>query len=111
MQTLLEIQAKIAELQAQEKLIRAQEYSQALQKVQELITSHNIAAADLKFNGEVSITGKKEKGPKALRKAVIKYRDQNGNEWSGRGLKPKWLTAALAEGKTVQDFAIAQETA
>jgi DNA-binding protein H-NS len=28
------------------------------------------------------------------------------NAWSGRGLKPKWLTAALAAGKKIEEFAI-----
>ena len=111
MQSLLEIQAKIAELQAQEKLIRAQEYNQALQKVQELISSYHIAAADLKFSELIGTTGRKEKAPKATRKAEAKYRYQNGNDWSGRGLKPRWLTAALAEGKSLQDFAIVREAA
>src|SRR5450830_296247 len=45
MQTLNEIQAKIAELQQQEKLVRAQEYSQALAKAQELINTYSIASS------------------------------------------------------------------
>jgi DNA-binding protein H-NS len=52
-----------------------------------------------------------KKGTKAAsdgsRKAVAaKYKDGQGNQWSGRGLKPKWLTAALASGKTIDDFAV-----
>ena len=27
--------------------------------------------------------------------------------WAGRGLKPRWLTAAIKSGKKVEDFAIA----
>lgn len=34
-----------------------------------------------------------------------KYRDPaSGQTWSGRGLKPKWLSVALASGKTLADF-------
>jgi DNA-binding protein H-NS len=41
------------------------------------------------------------------RKAVAaKYKDGHGNQWTGRGLKPRWLTAALAEGKKLEDFAV-----
>ena len=40
MQNLIEIQAKIAELQNQAKLLMAQEYNEALEKVQALITQH-----------------------------------------------------------------------
>jgi DNA-binding protein H-NS len=37
-----------------------------------------------------------------------KYRNpENPSEtWAGRGLKPRWLTAAIKGGKTLSDFAI-----
>jgi DNA-binding protein H-NS len=37
-------------------------------------------------------------------KAPIKYRDNNGNTWSGRGSQPRWLRAAIASGKKIEDF-------
>lgn len=106
MQTLVEIQAKIAELQAQEKLVRAQEYSQALTKAQELISAYSIAATDLVFTTTESPLVKKGKAGSPGKKAEIKFRDENGNGWSGRGLKPKWLTAALESGKKLEEFAV-----
>jgi DNA-binding protein H-NS len=41
-----------------------------------------------------------------------KYRNpENAAEtWAGRGLKPRWLTAALKSGKKLEDFAIAGGT-
>src|SRR5713101_2934658 len=45
-----------------------------------------------------------------LRGAVApKYRNpENPTEtWAGRGLKPKWLTAAIKSGKKADDFLIA----
>ena len=40
-------------------------------------------------------------------KVPAKYRDAaTGDAWSGRGLQPKWLKAALAQGKTLADFAV-----
>jgi DNA-binding protein H-NS len=41
-----------------------------------------------------------------IRKVPPKYRGPNGEMWSGRGLKPRWLTAALKGGKELQDFLI-----
>jgi DNA-binding protein H-NS len=41
-----------------------------------------------------------------IRKVAPKYRGPNGETWSGRGLKPRWLTAAMNEGKELQDFLI-----
>jgi DNA-binding protein H-NS len=38
-----------------------------------------------------------------------KYRnpDNPAETWAGRGLKPRWLTAAMKGGKKLEDFAIA----
>ncbi|MCK8786762.1 H-NS histone family protein [Roseomonas sp. NAR14] len=36
-----------------------------------------------------------------------KYRGPNGEEWTGRGRKPKWLMAAEADGKDPEQFRIA----
>ena len=33
--------------------------------------------------------------------------DNAAETWAGRGLKPRWLTAALKSGKKLEDFAIA----
>ena len=40
------------------------------------------------------------------RKVPIKYRDvHSGATWSGRGLMPTWLRAAIEFGRTLEDFA------
>lgn len=43
----------------------------------------------------------------AGRKVAPKYRGPNGETWTGRGLKPKWLAAALKDGKKIEAFLIA----
>jgi DNA-binding protein H-NS len=46
---------------------------------------------------------------KTDRRSVVppKYRDPaSGTTWSGRGVKPKWVAAALASGKTLDDLKI-----
>ena len=54
-------------------------------------------------------------GPRSssLRGNVVapKYRNpENPSEtWAGRGLKPKWLTAALQGGRKLEHFAIAAQ--
>jgi DNA-binding protein H-NS len=42
-----------------------------------------------------------------------KYRNPGNpaETWAGRGLKARWLTAAIASGKKLEDFAIAAPTA
>src|SRR5215471_11097324 len=41
-------------------------------------------------------------------KVAPKYRNPNnpGETWAGRGLKPRWLTAALKSGKKLEHFSI-----
>jgi DNA-binding protein H-NS len=41
----------------------------------------------------------------ALRSRGVKYRDDNGNSWTGMGPKPRWLKEAIAAGKSLEDFA------
>jgi DNA-binding protein H-NS len=50
---------------------------------------------------------KSTRAGKALGKVAIKYRNkETGDTWTGRGLKPRWLAAALAAGKSLADFAV-----
>ncbi len=42
---------------------------------------------------------------------VVAYRcAATGSTWSGRGLKPAWLTVALRDGKTLDDFKVEGKT-
>jgi DNA-binding protein H-NS len=55
-------------------------------------------------------TGRRGRGGSVLAgiKVAPKYRGPDGETWTGRGLKPKWLQAALEEGKKLEDFLIAE---
>jgi DNA-binding protein H-NS len=44
--------------------------------------------------------GRKVASPKA------KYRSPEGEEWSGRGRKPRWAMKLESEGKTIEEFLI-----
>ena len=39
-------------------------------------------------------------------KRAAKYRGPNGEEWSGRGRMPNWLTALEAEGRGREEFLV-----
>jgi len=40
------------------------------------------------------------------RKVPPKYRGPSGETWAGRGARPRWLVAAIKEGKKLEDFLI-----
>jgi DNA-binding protein H-NS len=88
------LEKKIAEAQRTAK-------ADAIAKVKALMAEYGLTAADL--------AGKAMPGPKAEpgKKVAAKYRDPaTGQTWTGRGLKPKWLQAALSGGKSLDDFAL-----
>lgn len=55
-------------------------------------------------NSNKNASGKRRKYPKVF----PKYRNPNApsETWSGRGKKPRWLTAALTVGRTIEEFEI-----
>ncbi len=95
------LQELIAQKQALERQIeQAQraERAEAIARVQALMSEHGLTMADLGA-----------RAPKATRAAVkqvpAKYRDTGtGQTWSGRGLQPNWLKAALVSGRKLEDF-------
>ena len=42
-------------------------------------------------------------------KVAPKYRGPGGETWAGRGATPRWLTALLGEGHSIEEFAIARK--
>ena len=37
---------------------------------------------------------------------AVKYKDDHGNKWTGRGLPPKWLKSYEAEGRKREEFLV-----
>jgi DNA-binding protein H-NS len=98
--------ASVRELLAQKAAIEQQiaeaqraERAGAVAKVRALMAEHGLSVADL--------SGKSAAPKRAGSKVAPKFRDvATGDTWSGRGLQPKWLKAALASGKKIGDFTI-----
>jgi DNA-binding protein H-NS len=88
------IEKQIAEAQRQAR-------SDAVAKVRAMMTEYGLTAADLTAKSSSRSTSA------AGRKVAAKYRNNaTGESWSGRGLQPKWLKAALASGAQLTDFAV-----
>ena len=77
------------------------ERADAVAQVKALMAAHGLSIADL---GARSVAkGTRSSGTKV----PAKYRNKaTGESWSGRGLRPNWLKAALASGKRLEDFAV-----
>ena len=94
-ENLQEIRRKIdRELESRQERKR----KEVAKKVHELAASVGMTPEEL-----LSTSRKSRKG----NGAAPKYRDpETGKTWAGRGRKPRWMEAALASGKKVEDFAI-----
>ena len=96
----------IAQKEALERQIRDAQSSAkagAVAEVRKLMAEHGLTAIDVMSAPKA----KAKVGARTGSKVAAKYRDPaTGSTWTGRGLKPKWLTAALEAGKSPQDFAI-----
>lgn len=89
-----EIEKKIADAQREERIA-------AVTKIRTLMAEYGLTAADIA--GKAPATRSRAGGGKV----APKYRNAaTGETWTGRGLQPKWLKAALAEGRKLEDFAI-----
>jgi DNA-binding protein H-NS len=106
MATYLELQAEIKELQALAEKIRQDELHTAISDIKSKISLYGITAKDLGFSDskkhEVKVESKEPK-----KKLPAKFKNnETGDEWSGRGNKPKWLKDAIDSGKAIDDFLI-----
>lgn len=98
MATLQELKAKREALDAEIARLQASARIDAIAKVRALMSEHGLQLSDIAGTTP------------AKRKTVVveaKFRDNaTGNTWSGRGLQPKWLRAAIEGGATLESFKI-----
>nr|WP_198084548.1 H-NS histone family protein [Variovorax sp. E3] len=111
--TYLQVQQQIAQLQAQADVLRKKEAAGVLARIKEAIAVYGFTAEDLGVAGrDASIKAAKPAGRVKAVKAkahstpsIPKFKDGNGNAWSGRGPRPAWFKAALESGKTPAELA------
>ena len=73
---------------------------------QALVSHRDILEKQLSsLGGSLTVVRRGRSSLKGMRVAP-KYRGPGGETWAGRGAKPRWLAAAIKEGKKVQDFLI-----
>ena len=111
MPTLQELLAQRAQIlnqitKAETELAQAQQAmrAEAITKVRAAMAEAGLSLADIDDGSTRRATAVK---PGKTSTVAPKYRDPaSGHTWSGRGLKPRWMTAAIAQGKKPEDFAI-----
>ena len=101
MPSLQELIAQKEALERQIELAQKQDRSEAITKIRSLMSEYGLSVSDLSTKNTPKARGR------TGNKVAAKYRNKaTGDSWSGRGLQPKWLKAALAAGRKIEEFAV-----
>lgn len=102
--TLDEIEAEIHRLQEEAKAIRQAEIADVIVKMKTAIAHYGLTAQDLGLAGNRGKARAKAGVARGKPAPAVKYRDEAGHTWSGRGKRPTWFRDALAAGKTAEQL-------
>jgi len=95
-----ELLEQIADLQRQAEEARKQEIAVVMADIKAKMAEYGITLQDL------GAGGRRRARPRAS-VGQAKYRNPaTGETWTGKGRKPGWLVEALAQGKSLADFAV-----
>ena len=103
-----QVMRQIDDLKAEAEKLRRKEVDGVIARIRDAVKHYSLTAEDLGLARapKAAATG----GTKARRKskapAIVKFRNESGGTWGGRGKRPQWLRDALAAGKTLDDFKV-----
>ncbi len=110
MPTYVELMAQIEALQKQAEEVRQAEISGVIAEIRQKIQDYDLTAVDLGFMSVAPV--KNEPVSRSDKRAAVKpkYRDPaSGKTWTGRGVMPKWMKAAVETGRSRDEFLIQSE--
>jgi DNA-binding protein H-NS len=102
------IERKIKELEAKAEALKQRD-KPGIKELRAVLLKYRLNRSDVDSALKVRNGRNGRASPLAGRKLKPKYRNpENKTEtWSGRGMQPKWLVAALkAKGRKLEDFSI-----
>lgn len=106
-QTYKQIQKQIEQLQKQADALRNTEVKGVIERIKVAIAHYGLTAAHL---GLGPGAGSSKSAGKRPAKASAQFSDGAGNNWSGRGPRPRWLRDALAAGRSIDEFRAGSST-
>ena len=110
--TYAQIVKQIEVLKQDAEKVRRKEVDGVIGRIRDAINVYSLTAEDLGFTAKAKGVAKapkpfKKRAGKAVKPpAVVKFRNETGGTWGGRGKRPQWLRDALLSGKTLADFAV-----
>ena len=115
--TYAQIVHQIDTLSREAEKLKQKEVDGVIKRIKEAISVYGLTAGDLGFRSSSGAGAKRRAAngttkPKTRRAAkaksarAVRFKDETGNTWGGRGPRPRWLRDALAAGKRLEDFAV-----
>lgn len=98
-QTYSQIQQKIAKLQREADALRQKEMGGVIARIKTAIEHYGLTVEHLFGGGSAGNAKSLGNGAPGA-----KYRDGNGQSWTGRGPRPRWLREAIAGGALLESF-------
>ena len=101
----LSAEALKARITALQKQLAAAENNKApaVRQVKALMKKLGVSLADL---ADPSVEKRIKNVKKSSQKVAVKYRDENGNTWTGRGKTPRWMADAEKAGSKREKYLI-----
>ena len=106
MPTYQDVLKQIDQLTKEAEKLRQSEVSAAIADIRAKMAQYGITVSDIVGKERKPRARKERKSPTAGRKIAPKYKGKNGELWTGRGRRPAWVEAELANGRTLEDLAI-----
>jgi DNA-binding protein H-NS len=103
------LQKQIASLQREADALKAKEIGGVVARIREAIDHYGLTPEEVFGTGPAKRGRKLGAVPKRVAKSdlpAVKYRDEAGNAWSGRGPRPGWFKAAIESGKNIDDYLV-----
>ena len=106
-----QLMKQIDSLTQEAERLKRKEVEGVIDRIKEAIGIYGLTATDLglaaRRGPKPKIDGaRKASGPRRKSAGKVKFRDESGNVWGGRGPRPQWLRNALANGRKLEDFAV-----
>ncbi len=99
------IRAQIRALEKRAQTIEAKA-DQRITELAKLISRHSLSLADWKQAVALGKGGKRGPSPRKGKPVPVKYTDDKGNTWTGRGRPPLWLVEAEKGGRKRESFLV-----
>lgn len=102
--TYSQIQKEIEKLQRQAEVLRRAEIKGVVERIKAAVAHYGLTADQLGVGKQGNGSRAPGKTTGTIAGSDAKFSDGQGNRWSGRGPRPRWLRDALASGRSMEEF-------